>query len=95
MPENLYWIDNNQRQWKVLSGKNPRSSGYFALRRFVIERDGNKCTYCGKTTTLVADHIISIRNGGIHHPDNMQCLCHSCNSRKAVTIDSKPLKMQN
>jgi 5-methylcytosine-specific restriction endonuclease McrA len=38
---------------------------------------------------LVADHVISRRNGGSHHPDNMQCLCNSCNSRKANLIDAK------
>ena len=57
-----------------------------ALRDFVIARDG-RCVFCGATDDLVADHIISRRNGGPHHPSNMQALCQSCNSIKANTTD--------
>lgn len=38
---------------------------------------------------LVTDHILSIRNGGTHHPNNLQTLCDSCNARKAALIDRK------
>ncbi len=38
---------------------------------------------------LVADHIVSRRNGGDHHPDNMQALCDSCNAAKAGLVDAK------
>lgn len=71
-----------------------------ALRAFVYERDGNRCVLCGyvpqpndclrgPTFCLELDHIISRRNGGSHHPDNLQVLCNSCNSRKSGLIDSK------
>lgn len=65
--------------------------GHFALREFVLRRDGYTCINCGETnrSQLVADHIVSRRNGGSHHPENLQCLCHSCNSRKAGLIDAK------
>ena len=36
---------------------------------------------------LVPDHIVSIRNGGTHHPKNLQSLCAPCNSKKASTVD--------
>lgn len=29
------------------------------------------------------------RNGGSHHPSNLQCLCDPCNARKAGLVDSK------
>lgn len=87
------WTDHLGRTWKVPQiahrlkpGKCP---GHAALREFVIHRDGGRCRQCGSTERLVADHIVSRRNGGTHHPDNLQCLCDSCNARKAGQIDAK------
>lgn len=57
-----------------------------ALRDFIIARDG-KCAHCGAKENLIADHVVSRRNGGAHHPSNMQALCQSCNSIKANTTD--------
>lgn len=34
--------------------------------------------------SLVVDHIRSIRNGGSHHPSNLQVLCDPCNAAKAT-----------
>lgn len=89
-----YWTDHNGKQWIVPQIKGRLKScipSHAALRAFVIHRDGNRCKHCGCTDPikLVADHIISRKNGGAHHPGNMQCLCHSCNSRKAGLIDAK------
>lgn len=88
-----FWIDHLGREWKTpqIIGrlKCGKSAGHRALREFVIFRDGGKCKQCGSTTNLVADHIISRRNGGSHHPSNLQCLCDSCNARKAALVDSK------
>ena len=64
------------------------TGGHRALREFVIHRDGGRCKRCGSRELLVADHILSRRNGGAHHPNNLQCLCDSCNSRKAGREDS-------
>lgn len=58
------------------------------LRDFVIQRD-KVCQWCGTANDLIADHIVSRRNGGSHHPSNMQALCQSCNSKKAGLIDAK------
>lgn len=38
---------------------------------------------------LVMDHVVSRRNGGEHHPDNLQTLCDSCNARKAGLVDAR------
>ena len=94
-----FWIDYSGKEWKVptIKGrlKPGKCPGHAALREHVIERDGRKCRECGKGESevfcLVADHIVSRKNGGTHHPNNMQCLCNSCNSRKAGLIDSKGL----
>lgn len=68
------------------------------LRTFVLQRDGFKCQVCGvfgcdpadpqrDLPMLVHDHILSRRNGGSHHPNNLRALCDSCNAIKANTID--------
>lgn len=69
--------------------KHGKCPGHAALRAFVIHRDGGKCRVCGATESLVADHIVSRRNGGSHHPSNLQCLCQICNARKAGAVDAK------
>lgn len=89
-----YWIDHNGKQWIVPTIKGRLKMcipAHAALREFVLHRVGYKCEECGcaDRLKLVADHVISRRNGGMHHPDNMQCLCNVCNARKSVLIDSK------
>ena len=39
--------------------------------------------------TLILDHIVSLRNGGTNHPDNLQTLCNFCNSSKSALVDSR------
>lgn len=88
------WIDHNGKEWivpQILGRLKTRIPAHAALKEFVLHRDGYKCRECGcdNRMKLVADHILSRRNGGAHHPDNMQCLCESCNARKVGLIDSK------
>ncbi|MGQ9570406.1 MAG: HNH endonuclease [Thermodesulfovibrionales bacterium] len=42
-----------------------------------------------RVTSLVIDHIVSIRNGSTHHPLNLQTLCDLCNSEKAGKEDAQ------
>jgi len=84
------WTDHLGRSWIVptIRGRlKMKIPAHKALREFVIHRDGGRCRRCGATELLVADHIRSRRNGGSHHPDNLQCLCDSCNARKANRED--------
>lgn len=86
-----FWTDLAGKAWKVpqiLGRLKPgKCPGHSALREYVIARDGGACIRCGSTSDLVADHIRSRRNGGSHNPDNLQCLCQSCNARKSNTED--------
>lgn len=86
------WIDHLGRTWRTPSivgrlkpGKCP---GHAALREFIIQRDG-MCQWRGATDNLVADHIISRRNGGAHHPDNLRTLCDPCNCARAGLVGAK------
>lgn len=44
------------------------------------------CAYCGTTENLSVDHKRPISRGGSSEPENLQCLCRSCNSRKGARI---------
>jgi 5-methylcytosine-specific restriction endonuclease McrA len=86
------WKDHNGVEWiepQIIGRLKMRIPAHAALRAFVLHRDGGACVRCGASEDLVADHILSRRNGGRHHPDNMQCLCASCNARKSATEDRR------
>jgi 5-methylcytosine-specific restriction endonuclease McrA len=87
------WVDHDGNVLKVPTIKGRLKAGriplHAALRRFVFARDGHKCVQCGRADKLVPDHIQSRRNGGSHHPSNLQTLCESCNARKVGLIDAK------
>lgn len=50
----------------------------------ILERQKYKCVYCGKNIreSYEVDHIIAISKGGSNWPDNLQCLCKTCNCQK-------------
>lgn len=57
-------------------------------RAFEIPDDYNgRYTLRCNNLCLVLDHILSIRRGGTHRPDNLQTLCDSCNARKACLVE--------
>lgn len=60
------------------------------IRAQVFERDGHVCLRCGSDDRhrLRADHIVPESKGGPATLENLQTLCMSCNTWKAVkTID--------
>lgn len=53
----------------------------------VLRADGYVCAYCPtpkrrKPASLVIDHIIPVKDGGLHGPENWITACRSCNRRK-------------
>ena len=86
-----YWQDNQGRLHQVFASRrlNYSQKGQAFLRDFVMERDNNRCIICSKSNDLVIDHIISLKNGGTNHPDNLQTLYQSCNSRKTGLFDAR------
>ena len=92
MPQVETWTDHKGATWivpQILGRLKYRIPAHAALRDFVLHRDGYRCQHCGciDLAQLVPDHRISRRNGGTHHPNNLQCLCQSCNARKANLVD--------
>lgn len=56
------------------------------LRHEVFKRDGYKCVECNKDkeeTTLHADHILPVSQGGADELENLQTLCQACNFAKS------------
>lgn len=64
------------------------------MRREVIDRDGNRCCYCGANgnalgVQLALDHVVPWAKGGRTHPSNLQLLCPVCNSLKSDLSDKE------
>jgi 5-methylcytosine-specific restriction endonuclease McrA len=57
-----------------------------AVRLWVIERDGERCTYCGDTDgPFEVDHIHPVALGGTDVLDNLTCACRRCNRSKGAS----------
>ena len=66
------------------------------IRRQVIARDGNKCSYCGCETDKIAiDHIVPLYQGGTSDLSNLTVACTPCNSSKGgLTLEEWRAKCQ-
>ena len=52
------------------------------VRRQVLERDGCRCTQCGRPGRLEVHHIIRVADGGApFDPDNLRTVCVPCHLR--------------
>tara|TARA_R100001082_G_scaffold61493_3_gene34315 strand:- start:1444 stop:1926 length:483 start_codon:yes stop_codon:yes gene_type:complete len=55
------------------------------VRELLYKAYGRQCSYC-ETRLLVSnmacDHIMPLSMGGSSVPDNLQMICHRCNTRK-------------
>lgn len=67
----------------------------------ILERDRWTCQLCGiKTPKRLrntynprapeVDHIVTLAQGGHHTPDNVQCACRACNSKKGMNSRGQP-----
>ena len=50
---------------------------------------GGRCTYCGVSAELQADHRIPLSRGGANSIDNIVPACRPCNLRKYVLSDAE------
>lgn len=67
-------------------------------RKWLAERDGERCAKCGVTENLTVDHIVplaimsyfGVMTRGSHafkRPDWLQLLCQDCNHKKGSKVD--------
>jgi 5-methylcytosine-specific restriction endonuclease McrA len=65
-----------------------RSRSISASKRvLVLNRDGYKCVFCGRTAKQVqleVDHIVPFSPGGNNDLQNLQTLCFDCNRGKGT-----------
>ena len=59
------------------------------LRFSVLQRDGFRCRYCGRTSrepsvALHVDHVVPLAAGGATTEDNLLTACEECNLGKAT-----------
>lgn len=59
------------------------------LRFSVLQRDGFRCRYCGRTSrepgvVLHVDHVVPLVAGGATTEDNLLTACEECNLGKAT-----------
>ena len=62
------------------------------LKRELMRRQDNTCTYCGyrrRASSLDIDHVIPVARGGSNDPSNLQVICRPCNLRKGIQTDEE------
>ena len=65
-----------------------------AVRRFVFERDGWRCSECGRAGKLECDHVTPMqREPGQDpfDPNGLQALCRTCHIEKTRRENRRPL----
>jgi|694.fasta_scaffold41490_12 5-methylcytosine-specific restriction endonuclease McrA len=64
--------------------KERNAEGKHTLEEWEMLKDsyGNACAFCKKNIKLTKDHIIPLSKNGTDYIENIQPLCHSCNSKK-------------
>lgn len=52
-----------------------------SVRERVLERDGNKCIFCGTTESLELTNVVPVSSGGDSTIDNLITTCANCHKR--------------
>jgi HNH endonuclease len=85
-----FYVKNRSHMIRESSGSTKRFSKAFTLLEWetIKENQGGKCNDCHEVKKLTMDHIHPLSKSGAHNKENIQGLCHSCNSRKKDKIVS-------
>ena len=73
------------------NGRSPSGSlssrKWASVRREALDRDGWRCTKCGKASTMEVHHIVEVWRGGAPYDlDNLASLCTKCH----IEIHARP-----
>jgi 5-methylcytosine-specific restriction endonuclease McrA len=85
------WRQKNKAKarWNFLQYSNRKRSalGSHTFEEWLVVLDifGNRCAKC-PSTEVTQDHKVPLSKGGTNNIDNLQPLCHSCNSRKGANV---------
>jgi 5-methylcytosine-specific restriction endonuclease McrA len=71
-----------------MPNKGRYGAGWAKLRRAVLERDGQRCRWCGGYATE-ADHLRSLALGGVDELDNLVAACKPCNARRGAILGNR------
>lgn len=85
------YVKNRKHLIRQTSSSGKRFSTSFTLEEWEsIKKSQNyTCPLCGKSEPeikLTIDHIMPLSKGGVHSKENIQALCHGCNSRKKDSL---------
>jgi 5-methylcytosine-specific restriction endonuclease McrA len=74
------------RYWNVLEAKRrlwtyPPDPEWPEIRRKILERDGYRCSNCGKEEFLDVHHIVPLSRGGTTQPSNLITLRRDCHAK--------------
>ena len=75
--------ENRRAKKRQASGSHSASD----VKRILI-RQGKRCVYCKASLDAGyhVDHIVPLAKGGRNGPDNLQCLCPTCNMSKGAKM---------
>ena len=63
---------------------------WYRIRRAVLDRDGWKCSECGRRGRLEVHHVKAIADGGSNDLENLRSLCLDCH----IAIHSPPVSTE-
>lgn len=82
-------VSRLEARYQEIKGKRHRTQVSYSQRERIIERDKNRCRYCGVRVnkyTRVIDHVIPWSRGGRNTDDNLVVACVKCNTRKGANL---------
>lgn len=84
--EKTKFLQDSMRQ-KARSKRRSRAGISQSLRFQILQRDGYRCRYCGRSpkdgVKLEIDHIIPVSKGGTNDVRNLVTACQQCNRGKS------------
>ncbi len=64
-------------------------SGVVKENKMLVQKDGQRCAYCGSTSQLQWEHIVPLSLGGPDTIDNLVRACRTCNLTKGNKTPSE------